>query len=320
MSTQTLLPAINTEAEFEALKPDRAIWEPAIAQLGQRHALVGEAEPLDGSCVLFAVGDGVIKLFQPWDLDLFDTEVAVLRHLHGRLGLPTPALLAQGLLEGWGYVVMSKLPGRALEQGWTELPLAARRSLAAELGRAAAALHRLPVAGLPPLAMRWADFLPKQRAKCIERHRSHGVSEAILAELPALLAEPLPAEGMVLLHTELTSHNVLFDVDGDGAPRLSGLCDFEPAMLGAPEYDLVAIAIFLARGDGSILRAALEAYGYAPDQIDRGLQRRLLAYTLLHRYSHLGFFLGQVPGEHSPGSLEELADLLVPIGQPGPPW
>lgn len=307
-----LLPAISTEAEFEALKPDLAVWLPAIHEISRRAGLVGAPHPLQGSCVLYAVGDAVIKLFQPWDLALFSTETAVLRHLHGRLPVPTPRLLAEGLLEGWGWVAMSKLPGRALRGGWAELGQADREAIAAELGAAAAALHRLPLEGLAPLAMQWANFVPAQLAGCVARHRRQGVPESILAELPALLAGLRPPEATALLHTELTSHNVLFE-SGPGGARLSGICDFEPAMLGAPEYDLVSIAVFVAQGDARVLRTALAAYGHRAEEIDHGLQRRLLAWTLLHRYSHVGFFLRQVPGTHDPASLDELADLLVPL-------
>jgi hygromycin-B 7''-O-kinase len=49
------------------------------------------------------------------------------------------------------------------------------------------------------------------------------------------------------------------------------------------------------RADARFLRHLLTAYGYPPDRLDRELQRRLLAYTLLHRYSDLAWYLEELP-------------------------
>jgi len=84
----------------------------------------------------------------------------------------------------------------------------------------------------------------------------------------------------VLLHTEIMSAHLLVH---NG--RLTGLFDFEPAMHGAPEYEFAAVGPFLSQGNGDFLRAMLTAYGCTT--IDEQVQRRLLAYFLLHRYGTL---------------------------------
>jgi hygromycin-B 7''-O-kinase len=90
------------------------------------------------------------------------------------------------------------------------------------------------------------------------------------------------------------------------AGRLSGLFDFEPAMVGAPEYDFSSLGLFVSCGDARFLRRTLLAYGYAPHALDEALSCRLMAYTLLHRYSNLRWYLERLP---APGdtSLEQLA-------------
>ncbi len=40
---------------------------------------------------------------------------------------------------------------------------------------------------------------------------------------------------------------------------------------------------------------APSAYGHPGDRLDNTLQRRLLAYTLLHRYSDLSWYLEEMP-------------------------
>ena len=81
------------------------------------------------------------------------------------------------------------------------------------------------------------------------------------------------------------------------------MCDFEPAMRGHHEYELVAIAVFMAEGDPTVLREALIAYGYDAAQLDEALSRRLLAWTLLHRFGDVAAlfeFLPQPPSATLP--------------------
>ena len=135
-----------------------------------------------------------------------------------------------------------------------------------------------------------------------------------MAEIEAQVATTAhPEVPLVLLHTELTSLNLLVDETADGGWALSGLVDFEPAMLGPPEYELVAPAIFLCGGEGGLLRRVLGAYGYPESQMNAALARRLMDYTLLHRYSHLGFLWRQLSGAPPPDSLAALTEAFFPL-------
>ena len=73
-----------------------------------------------------------------------------------------------------------------------------------------------------------------------------------------------------------------------------------------PEYDFSSFGLFVSCGDARFLRRALLAYGYAPHALDEALSQRLMAYTLLHRYSNLRWYLERLP---APGAttLEQLA-------------
>jgi hygromycin-B 7''-O-kinase len=66
-----------------------------------------------------------------------------------------------------------------------------------------------------------------------------------------------------------------------GTWTLSGLLDFETAMIGDRVYEFAAAGLFVSRGDPRLLARILAAYGrsFGP--------RELLAYTLLHRHSNL---------------------------------
>jgi hygromycin-B 7''-O-kinase len=107
----------------------------------------------------------------------------------------------------------------------------------------------------------------------------------------------------VLLHTEVMREHLLVERRG-GAWHLSGLLDFEDALLGAPGYELAAVGIFLAAAEPGLLRSFLEAYGA---DIDDELPLRIMAYALLHRYSNLRWYLERLPVPDRAGDLEALA-------------
>ena len=77
-------------------------------------------------------------------------------------------------------------------------------------------------------------------------------------------------------------------------------------MIGAPEYEFASVGLFVACGDARTLRRVLLAYGYAPHALDETLQRRFMAYALLHRYSNLRWYLERLPAGDAT-TLEQLA-------------
>jgi len=94
-----------------------------------------------------------------------------------------------------------------------------------------------------------------------------------------------------LLHTEIMRDHLFVDQQ-DGEWHISGIVDFEDAMLGAPEYDFASTGIFLSCGSPDLLRALLDAYGVKADEEFR---LRVMAYALLHRYSNLKWYLERLP-------------------------
>ncbi|HYW08739.1 MAG TPA: aminoglycoside 3'-phosphotransferase/choline kinase family protein [Longimicrobium sp.] len=315
-----LLPPVRTREEYLRSPRDEATYRAAIQAICRRHGLRTDrlAKYAGGSTIVFAVGERhVVKLFEPIFAEAAAIERAVLRHVHGKLGIPTPCVVAAGVLEGWSYVVMGQLAGVSLRDAWGELSWADRARVCERLGGAVARLHALPTApvGLPDLD--WPEFLRRQAGSCVERQRAHGLAEHWLGQIPGYLASvELPQGPPVLLHTEVMRDHALVQRNGDGWD-LSGLFDFEPAMLGAPEYEFGSVGIFLSGGEPTLFRAFLRAYGYAEAELTPELQRRTLACTLLHRYSNLKWYLETVPPKAAT-TLEALAAEWFAFGAAAP--
>lgn len=104
---------------------------------------------------------------------------------------------------------------------------------------------------------------------------------------------------------------VLDEMEGGGP---SGIIDFEPAMPGAPEYEFASVGVFLTRGSGPALRALLLAHGYRESDFDLALQRRLMAYLLLHRYSNLRSWLERLPVPRDVTTLDAVAARWYALG------
>ncbi|HET9978155.1 MAG TPA: aminoglycoside 3'-phosphotransferase/choline kinase family protein [Burkholderiaceae bacterium] len=300
------LPTAHDGAGWDALCDDEAALASGVRALLARHGLADAPRRRydSGSLPVYAVGAAhVLKLFPPTEAVHASIEARTLAAVQGRLPIPTPRLVAADTHDGWPYVLMSRLHGARLVDAWSTLTAAERDAIADRLGETVAALHAIDTAPLADFTPRWDEFIARQRASAAARQTQRGLAPQWVAQVDAFLERwmPPPAPTCVLLHTELMREHLTVD---RGA--LSGLFDFEPAMLGAPEYDFASMGLFVSCGDARLLRRTLRAYGYAPHALDEALQNRLMAYALLHRYSNLRWYLERLP---APGAstLEQLA-------------
>ena len=196
---------------------------------------------------------------------------------------------------------MPQLPGEDLAKTWPQILPGARDRIADEAGGLLAALHALdpePLAGVIG-PENWAAFLAGQRATAVARQREVKLPAVWLEQIPEFLGSvPLPGDpGRALLHTEMMREHLVVT---PGRWRLSGVFDFEPAMIGDRAYDFGAVGIFVSRGDTRLLGRIMAAYGRAYDP------RELLAYLLLHVYSNLPGYFRILPPPPEP-TLDSLA-------------
>ncbi|MFI1368667.1 phosphotransferase [Streptomyces griseochromogenes] len=301
-----MLPLVETDEEWDAVVPHETVMRPGVEDLCARLGLAGA--PLtrfpDGSQPVYAVGEThVLKLFPAVAAQEGAAEGRVLAHIEGRLPVPTPRVRDFGPCEnGWQYVLMSRLPGENLARAWDRVPRGHRERLVTEVGETLAALHSLDPHPLEDVLGPgdWGGFLDRQAAGAVARQRGHGLSAAWLEQIPDFLASvPLPrAPHRCLLHTEVMRQHFLVDPDGW---RLTGLFDFEPAMIGDRAYDFVGVGLFVTRGEPDLLARLTGAYGHAFEPSE------LLAYTLLHVYSNLPWYLRElrVPADGTLASLAE---------------
>ena len=266
---------------------------------------VGFTRFASGSVPVFAVGDEyVVKLFPAAERAFFNTETAALTRIDRGLSIPTPHLVAAGERSQWLYVVMTRLSGCSLAEAWQAIGADDRRQLMSQVGVALAELHAVTTDGLTPLTVDWPRFVDAQRASCRERQLAKGLGDPWVDLLDEFLATWTPDDGArALLHTEVMREHLLVEQEGDGW-HVSGLVDFEPAMVGAPGYEFASVGIFLTCAEPGLLQALLDSYGA---EFDDEFAVRTMGYALLHRYSNLRWYLERLPVPDDVRDLERLA-------------
>ena len=285
--------------------------EAAAATLAARHGLSGAPSRFSaGSVPVYAVGEAhVLKLFPLREEAHWLTEQVALQAVQGRLPVPTPALHAADVHGEWRYLLMERLMGQPLDELWPQASPEVRADLMDQVGRMLAALHALPVSGLAAITPDWPTFISRRREGCWDRQVQYGLTSPWAEQLEPFLGEVAlpPAPAPALLHTEVMHAHLLVVPDGDGL-RLTGLVDFEPAMVGDPDYELASVAVFVSVGDPALFERVLTALrGPMDAPTGRALRRRVMAWMLLHRYSRLAWYLERLPPPPDVRTLDALA-------------
>ena len=120
-----MFPHAETAEAWAALRADDAALRPGLDAICARHGLADE--PIQrfttGTLPVYAVGKQcVLKLYPPPDCEHALVEQQALAAVEGRLPVPTPRVHAGGELNGWRYVLMTRLDGQLLSDAWPQIP------------------------------------------------------------------------------------------------------------------------------------------------------------------------------------------------------
>lgn len=317
---EILMPAVETLDDYRAIYHRDDIWRPVIETICRRYSYLNQpcVRGPDGSHIVYFVGQSfVVKLFVPLFAHDFTAENLVARHLAGKIALEIPEIVAEGHVAGWNYLVMTRNTGTPLQFVWDDLLPDDRRAIAADVGQLIALLRSVPISGLESLGSDWSQFLAAQVAALAAHHlpvpeldwNPEQEFPTFFDSLEGILSQPFQT---VLLLADITREHV-FAVHRDRKWQVVGYLDFGDAMLGHPDYEMVAPGLEIAGGDPEILSALLIAAGYPENALDQSLSRRLMAYTLIHRYVDLAAVLSLVPQARKAANLDELASLVWPL-------
>ena len=148
---QAKLSSMDSIENFEALLLKDDVGYNIAQEIIKHHQLPQAPLKLfaEGTNIVFAYGDHtVIKIFPPFHISQFKSELLVLRYLQGKLSVKTPTINFEGDIFGWPYIVMNQLDGTLLETLWDKLDYGNKVIIMRELGSLIREVHSLPTQGL----------------------------------------------------------------------------------------------------------------------------------------------------------------------------
>jgi hygromycin-B 7''-O-kinase len=313
------LPAFTDYEPFRAWRAYPAQWLPIALDIARSHGLACAAPHAfaTGTNVVMALDEKLIlKIFPPFLRSKFVSERGSLAQLCGQLRIAIPETVVEGERDGWPYLIITRLPGVLGSEAWPTLSESEKERVLVEIGQVIAEVQRVPLGDLANIEPRWDRFLSAQIAGCRARHERLGLPRKFLDGLDELLRDAerlIPLDRPpVILTGEYIPENFLLSRDSAGW-RLSGLIDFGDVMSGWCEYDLLGPSGFMTAGMPRRVRSLFEGYGYSSADINPDLKRRLMALTLLHRFSDPARQICIEGWQERADNLFELQDLLWPI-------
>lgn len=316
-------PVIHTRTEWGAIFIDPVFWRPLTDHIIQLHDL-GPIKTMragyPGSNAVFIINETyVVKIIAPFFRQDFDREIDMYRILGRHPDLTIPSLVASGTVEAvmdWPYMIVTYLPGERLGDVWMDMSFDNRLDIVAHCACWTRLIHETPLADITSLSQDrrdWTLFLQTQIAGYQGHHRSM-LSESLLAQIPDYLADAEPlfpdTAPLCLLHGDLTCDHILVSLR-NGHWQITGLIDFGDVEIGHIEYDFVAAGLDLIAVDQAMRRTCLkhflDHYGH---HLDARFSHRMMAYTLLHRFSDIRPWIDALGGPNQIQSLEQLEEAL----------
>ncbi len=289
--TRFKLPYISDAAGYSRHFEDD-VWLQAAAIICARHSIPYTSllrSPQGENIIFFVDETFVVKIFAPFR-DNYLRETAALKFAQGKVGIRTPELLHTGELEGWSYLLMTRLAGEASRSVWASVERRDRFEIISHLGVALSELHAHDAPLRTALDRGWSEFIERQARASVERQRVCGASHVWLESLPAYVATRLPllenSRRQTFLHGDIHAGNLLL-AQAAGRWHIAGLIDFGDSLCGFHEYEFVAPGVLMLQGDCELQRALLLAYGYTEAQLDPELRARLMLLTILYECSDL---------------------------------
>lgn len=315
-----MLPYTKDDPKTLVLKKNPEQWKNLAISLCERHEIKStEFTPYyAGSSLVAAMSEEVvIKIIQPAYISEWEAEKWALERLPSdleKISIKIPKHIAAVKDEsGWSYILMSRIPGKQLDQIWPDLKLENRVSLMFEIGKLMSYVHENSKLEKDKYQIKWKDFIGTQKEKCQARHKRLGMPEWFVNEIPSFLNKLEFCGEKVLEPKLLTGEYTPFNLLGDcidGTWKLTGMIDFADAFAGDPLYDLIGPVVFMGEGNPSLVCAVVEGYGVGENKLDRNLKNRLMGLHLLHAFSNFNTQVKNIDWRNKAKSLCELTDLI----------
>lgn len=320
------LPVITGWAAWEEVFLNVEQWRPVVERVCHKIGVAGAYQVeagYPGTCAVFVVNrQVVIKFYPPMLPHDFHKEREAYHLLDGRLHR-LPRLCAGGIYHDqidWPYLAIAYCPGEPIRNLYARLDDENLQCIGAMLGTMIRTIHDTPLQNVSAFDTRvstWQAFLQRRQQECLaalpqETELSLNLIDAISLFLEETVLSLTQDTQLHLLHADLTEDHLLLRYDGDQW-HISALLDWADAEVGTLDYEWVALWFGLCQRNPTLLRAILKEYDSGLS-IDAEFCRRMMAYTLLHRFGPAIInHLWHADGEPAILTVKELQEWLWPL-------
>ncbi len=304
-----------TYEQFQSINEDSSFWErKMIGIIQQENIPEGSLTRFSyGSNIVYSYnGELVIKLYPSYFKDEFEREIEVLKNIENDITfVEIPKIHSVGAYEGWDYLIMSELEGSLLIDLWDQLTFEEKIECSTDLGKVIREFHSISNDSFKTIDVDWQSFIKNQYLTVVDKQIKANLPQKFLNTLEEYLEESCinyhPT--LRLLTGEYTPFNLLFNKDNDNW-KLTGVIDFADCFLGDPEYDLLGPILFMFNGNKELTTSFLLSYGYRKEELNDYLRKKLMTYTLLHRFSNIEYYISRNPEANNCDSFEDLSRQL----------
>ncbi|MEW9052494.1 MAG: aminoglycoside 3'-phosphotransferase/choline kinase family protein [Neobacillus sp.] len=304
-----------TYEDYQSLFEDRDFWDmKMLGIIKQENLPKGSLSRFSyGSTIVYSYHhELVIKLYPSYSQDEFDREVEVLKHLETFITtVETPKIISVGSYEGWNYLIMNELKGTLLIDLWDQLSIDEKKDFSKDLANVMREFHSIPSNLFATIDVDWRLFIKNQYLNMIENQKKSNLPQILCDSLLEYVDESFInyRPKLKLLTGEYTPFNLIFNRENHKW-KLTGVIDFADCFLGDPEYDLLGPILFMFNGNKELTHSFLLSYGFKEEELNDTLRKKLMIYTILHRFSNINYYISRNTNAVNIDSFEELSNQL----------
>lgn len=317
------LPKLETEDDYYNLYDDTPRWDALIGALMREEKIEVTQAPARlsrGTNLLYHLDDKRILKVYP---DIFHEDATIERDYmriiqRAKLGLPSPALLQEGVWRGWPYMVMERFEGlRIVERDrmtWPrQVPHEDRVHIVSQIGEWMRASHESALFQGVTLPEKWRDWgatSARFLQEVATRHKSESLPKGWLEQIQPYFDDFDPMEFPLRnVHADLHGGNVLIS-DASGRWEVSCVLDFADTLHATAPYDLVPTLAWIIQGDEVLAHTLYKSVLDSAD-LEKLHAKNMMQWLLLHRFCRLHALLTYIDHFKHHTSMDTLARAIT---------
>lgn len=296
-----------------------SFWLPLLESLQEEYALgAGQWHQInEGGNALFDLNNAyIVKVVPPNWISQGLKEVDANSILVDSLSVERPTLIAKGEINGWLYIVMTKLSGICLAKVWSSLTQQERLPIIKQVGQLMREFSQVKSLKGSCLSVDWSTYIARLKEDCLARHKRNKLDDNLYQQVEPFINQHLPklqthSDGFI--HMDLHPWNLMAH-QNDSKWAISGVLDFGDAIIGKSYlYEVLTPCCFMAQGNKVLYKALIEHYGIISTKEMNKMQDVLMALALIREASNISFVMEQVPRISKRDNWSTIARELFPL-------